>query len=63
MKTYQELEEALLQFLIKAAARQAFKTAAVKQSVKAVSKVATPKKLKLPSEVTGFQTARGSKYI
>jgi hypothetical protein len=62
MKTYQELEEALLPFLIKAAARQAFKTAAVKQSVKAVSKVATPKKLKLPSEVTGFQTARGSKY-
>ena len=59
MKTYQEfIQEALIQSLIKGAARQAFKNKALK---KTIGNVATSK-IKMPSTTTGFQTARGSKY-
>jgi len=100
MKTHKEfIEEALAARLIGAVARQAFKSAAIKQAVKAVPKkpnipvrnipvrnyfdhkpVAglslpskSPKKVKLPSEITGFRSGgqsrgpnfdpmKGSKY-
>jgi len=63
MKTYKEfIKEALVASIIKAAARQAFKSGALKQAVKVIPKATTPKKVKLASKITGFQTGRGSKY-
>jgi len=62
MKTFTEfLDEALASFLVKAAARQIFKTKALQ---KGLSKTLTqaPKKILKPAKITGFQTARGSKY-
>ena len=62
MKSYKQfIDEALIPSLIKAAARQIFKSRGLQ---KGLAKVGTqvPKVIKLPSKVTGFQTARGSKY-
>ena len=66
MKTYNQfIQEALISSLIKAAARQAFKSAAVKQAVKAVPKATNPQKVKLASNITGFRSGganRGSNF-
>jgi len=62
MKTYKEfIEEALLPSLVKGAARYAMRNKHIR---KTVSKTAlqSGKKLRVPRQVTGFQTARGSKY-
>ena len=66
----QVILERLIQSVIRSAARQAFKTRALKGTVArsfdrgakmAVGK-SLPANIKLPSRTTGFQTARGSKY-
>jgi hypothetical protein len=62
MKSYSQfIDEALLPSLIKAAARQFVKSKALQKAIPKVGKEVT-KTVKLPSKVTGFQTARGSKY-
>lgn len=71
MKTFKEfLEEALLASLIKGAARQvmrknALRTIAAKTATsaeKTAANVAGKSKIKLPTQVTGFKTQRGSEY-
>jgi hypothetical protein len=66
MKTYNQfIQEALASSLIRAVARQAFKSAAVKQAVKAVPKATNPQKVKLASTITGFRSGganRGSNF-
>jgi len=62
MKIFSEfIDEALIASLVKAAARQIFKSRGLQKGITKVGKQA-PKAIKLPSKVTGFQTARGSKY-
>jgi predicted kinase len=61
-KTFAEfIDEALIASLVKAAARQIFKSRGLQKGLAKVGKQ-VPKVIKLPSKVTGFQTARGSKY-
>jgi len=62
MKTFSEfLDEALASFIVKAAARQLFKSKALQKGLsKTLSQV--PKQISKPPKITGFQTGRGSKY-
>jgi hypothetical protein len=62
MKTFSEfLDEALASFIVKAAARQLFKSRALQKGLsKTLSQV--PKQISKPPKITGFQTGRGSKY-
>jgi hypothetical protein len=62
MKTFQEfIDEALASFVVKAAARQLFRSKALQKGL-SKTLTQTPKQISKPAKITGFQTARGSKY-
>lgn len=62
MKTYNQfITEALAAAVIKGAARYAMRNKQLRKTV-AKSILSSGKKLRVPRQVTGFQTARGSKY-
>lgn len=64
MKTFKQfIQEALVASLVKAAARSLLKNKAITQKVAGkVASTMPSKTLSLPRKITGFQTARGSKY-
>jgi hypothetical protein len=60
MKTFKQfLDEALVASLVKAATRSLLRNKAITQKV---ASTMPPRTLSLPRKITGFQTARGSKY-
>ena len=63
MKTYKQfIDEALASSLIKAAARSVLRNQALQKQISKTSPSLTKRTILKPRQITGFETARGSRY-